>query len=58
MRRITRLLCNCVNVYFFETGDQQNLEVGVHIHQGTPDLVAGIGCLDPEVVTQVFLLVH
>lgn len=40
------------------SGDQQNLEAEVHTHQGTQDLVADTGCLDQEVVTQVFLLVH
>lgn len=40
------------------SGDQQNLEAEVHIHQGTQGLVADTDCLDPEVVIQVFLLVH
>lgn len=56
--KAARLNFTWVNVYFFETGDQQNLEAEVHIHQGTPGLVADTDCLDPEVVIQVFLLVH
>lgn len=40
------------------SGDQQNLEAEVHIHQGTRGLVADTDCLDPEVVIQVSLLVH
>lgn len=40
------------------SGDQQNLEAEVHIHLDTPGLVADTDCLDPEVVIQVFLLVH
>lgn len=56
--KAARLLFTWVNFYFFETGDQQNLEAEVHIHQGTPGLVADTDCLDPEVVIQVFLPVH
>jgi len=56
--KAARVKLNWVNLYFFETGDQQNLEAEVHIHQGTQGLVADTDCLDPEVVTQVFLLVH
>lgn len=56
--KAARLNFKWVNLYFFETGDQQNLEAEVHIHQGTRGLVADTDCLDPEVVIQVFLLVH
>lgn len=56
--KATRLNFTWVNLYFFETGDQQNLEAEVHIHLDTPGLVVDTDCLDPEVVIQVFLLVH
>lgn len=56
--KAARINFTWVNLCFFETGDQQNLEAEVHIHQGTPGPVADTDCLDPEVVIQVFLLVH
>lgn len=56
--KAAKLKFNWANLYSFETGDQPNLEVEVHIHQGTRGLVADTDCLDPEVVIQVSLLVH
>lgn len=35
-----------------------NLEAEAHTHLGTQGLVADTGYLDPEVVTQAFLLAH